>query len=124
MNAVERLFMFNDDGIGLDDDGRIGTASQCEADASKSGGAKRFEHDGESFCKMDSLTLRRSSVWDVAGESEKCFLFCQNKEKPPFRRKAAKGFPVYSCVTFDWRKPLLPQVSGQHSTQSKNQPRG
>ena len=27
MNAVERLFMFNDDGIGLDDDGRIGTAS-------------------------------------------------------------------------------------------------
>lgn len=76
MNAVERLFMFNDDGIGLDDDGRIGTASQSEADASKSGGAKRFEHDGESFCKMDSLTLRRSSVWDVAGESEKCFLFC------------------------------------------------
>ena len=111
MNAVERLFVFNDDGIGLDDDGRIGTACQSEADASKSGGAKGFEHDGESFCKMDSLTLRRSSVWDVAGESEKCFLFCQNKEKPPFRRKAAKGFPVYSSMRHNCPNTMRKQAS-------------
>ena len=104
MNAVERLFMFNDDGIGLDDDGRIGAASQSEADASKSGGAKRFEHDGESFCKMDSLTLRRSSVWDVTGESEKCFLSCQPPEVRCslaailWKEKSGRGRPLRDAL--------------------------
>ena len=45
---------------------------------------------------MDSLTLRRSSVWDVAGESEKCFLFCQNKDgqiAPVYSISAGLDYP-------------------------------